>query len=179
MVMERMRSACPATTWPPPKTPPEELRDEYLMYGEAAYKAESYKYQRYDGATARVPRWSTAYIEELQRHRHNISVYKTRIDARSSATRVDAYVTAAFSRHRTGIEGGVGMVIGTEKPWVEAHLLNAGEGADTDWGCATQRWEGRTRGALDDTHSDLQRQHRTLQRRGRNGGHLGVRPDRE
>ena len=62
----------------------------------------------------------------LQRHPHNISVYKTPVNRHTSNTRVDAYVRNALGRYKSEIAGKTGCVIGTEKPWVEAHLLNAG-----------------------------------------------------
>lgn len=73
-----------------------------------------------------MARWSEDYIATLQRHRNNISVYKTPVRRGSSSTRVDSYVISSFKLYRAELEGKVGMVIGTEKPWVEAHLLNAG-----------------------------------------------------
>ena len=49
---------------------------------------QDYRYQRYDGQTARVARWSSEYIDTLRRHRYNISVYKTPINRHTTHTRV-------------------------------------------------------------------------------------------
>ena len=69
-----------------------------------------------------VPTWTEAYIDGLRANPQNISVYTV-------GGKVDAYVRSSLARYRHELEGKVGMVIGTEKPWVEADILN--EGADS------------------------------------------------
>ena len=39
---------------------------------------------------------------------------------------MDKYLIGVFKQYSADIQGKVGIVIGTEKPWVEAHLLNQG-----------------------------------------------------
>ena len=66
-----------------------------------------------------VAHWSVDMIEQLRAHPQNISVY-------TRGGLVDAYVRESLEKYRPELEGRVGIVIGTEKPWVEADILNVG-----------------------------------------------------
>jgi len=115
-VMLRMISTCPAVQWPPPKTPPAELRSAYTMNGKSTLKSD-YRAQRYSGGKSLINSWSPEYIDGLIANRIGISVYHEV---------VDNYIIPIFDKYQADIDGQVGMVIGTEKPWVEAHLLATG-----------------------------------------------------
>jgi len=73
--------------------------------------------QRYDGGKAMVSTWTPEYIDKLIAKRMGISVY---------GEKVDKYLMPIFDKYKLDIDGKIGMVIGTEKPWVEAHLLATG-----------------------------------------------------
>lgn len=67
-----------------------------------------------------VSTWKPDYIDSLVRKSRagqEISVY---------GIKVDNYLRPIFQKYQSDIDGKVGMVIGTEKPWVEAHLLATG-----------------------------------------------------
>jgi hypothetical protein len=117
-VMTRLRDSRPATVWPPPCPLPRV--DEFTAHG-LPLKNPNKPYcleQRYDGHTTLT--WTEADVEDKRR----------KIAARTwcgsyNCEEVDN-VDAALRAHEPEIRGRRGLVLGSERPWIEALLLNLG-----------------------------------------------------
>jgi hypothetical protein len=118
-------SAAPAREWPPPCPAPLPLRAAYQAHGLSFGKDWCFA-QRYEGESEYVLDWNEAYITQ----------YCQGIDSGRESGSYGAHVIArvqhAFTvmaqRHGAppSLAGTVGMVMGSERPWVECLALNLG-----------------------------------------------------
>lgn len=74
--------------------------------------------QRYEGHT--VLEWSTEYIDNMR------DALTSRKDSGTYAWADVEQIEQVLRKYNSGIKGKLGMVMGTEKPWVEALALEAG-----------------------------------------------------
>jgi len=119
----RLLSSCPATEWPPPRTVPETFQNAFTMGGRAAV-SDWYFSQRYSGADAFSPHWiasdldariASPSIEDAMKGIYSYGMDEVR------------YVNHAIARYaRDSINKRVGIVWGSEKPWVEVLLARHG-----------------------------------------------------
>jgi hypothetical protein len=123
-VFVRMASRQPAVTWPPPEEIPPELFNGYTIHG-AIPVVPFYLYRRYSGSKGNTPRWDREPIDEAiaapalypDGPFKNFSTY---------GEPVSAYFETATREFAGAINGGVGIVLGSERPWVEIILARAG-----------------------------------------------------
>lgn len=122
-VMRSLITSKPADVWPPPCAPPADLRLAYQGPDGAMPFSDETRCmaQRYEGHA--VLKWSTEYIDNMR-------------DALSSRKDPGTYdwadvdqVAQVLHKYGSGVKGKLGMVMGTEKPWVEALALEAGAAA--------------------------------------------------
>jgi hypothetical protein len=119
----RLLSSCPANDWPPPRTVPDALRDAYTMGGRAAV-SDFYFSQRYSGGDAMAPHWSSA---DLDARIAASSLEEAMQGIYSYGMDEARYVDHAIARHaKDSIRGRVGIVWGSELPWVEVLLARHG-----------------------------------------------------
>lgn len=123
--LQTLIDAAPALQWPPPCPAPPPLRAAYQAHGLSFGKDWCFA-QRYEGEGEYVLDWNEAYIT---RYCQGIE------SGRESGTygpQVIARVQHAFSVLAQGhgappsLAGTVGMVMGSELPWVECLALNMG-----------------------------------------------------
>ena len=119
----RLLSSCPATEWPPPRNVPETLQDAFTMGGRVAV-SEWYFSQKYSGGDALLSHWSASDLDariasaSLEDAMKNINSYGM-AEAR--------YMDHAIARHaKASINSRVGIVWGSERPWVEVLLARHG-----------------------------------------------------
>jgi hypothetical protein len=115
--MIRMMNCEPATEWPPPKTIPPDLLDEFTQQGELT-TGSWYFAQRYSGTTAQSPVWTQRMVESLmEKHVRGQSVCGYALNEQLWLRK------AALSY---SVSGKTIAVIGSESPWVEAILFSCG-----------------------------------------------------
>lgn len=119
----RLLSSCPASEWPPPRNVPDAFKGAFTMGGRAAV-ADWYFTDRYSGGDAASPHWSASDLDariaaaSLEDAMHGIHTY---------GMNESRYVDHAIARHATSsITNGVGVVWGSEMPWVEVLLARHG-----------------------------------------------------
>jgi hypothetical protein len=119
----RLLSSCPASEWPPPRNVPEALQDAFTMGGRAAV-SDWYFSQQYSGGDALLSHWSASDLDariaaaSLEEAMKNINSYDI-AEAR--------YVDHAIARYaKDSINNRVGVVWGSELPWVEVLLARHG-----------------------------------------------------
>ena len=106
-----------ATGMRSPTEIPEMYREAFSMNGQAEVTS-WYLDQAYLGKTARTPVWSKELVEE-----------KIEMAKNGKATSYEedgARLIAAMGKYKAQIEGKRGLVIGSERPWVEGALLYSG-----------------------------------------------------
>ena len=124
-VMSSLSEARPAPTWPPPAVPPPELEAAYRGPDNSMILGASYTMQRYEGE--RVLDWNNAFLTKYCADIANSKVCGTytcgEVKDMNNALQL-------LSRHRgssgSSLEDTVGMVMGSEQPWVECLALNLG-----------------------------------------------------
>jgi hypothetical protein len=119
----RMLSACPAAEWPPPKQPPSELLDAYTMGGRIPQK-EWFFEQRYSGQNAMTPVWEPDSLNAAVAAK-NITQMAVHVALTYGEAGAE-YVESVLSKYSHILEGKVGIVWGSEKPWAEVLLARAG-----------------------------------------------------
>lgn len=106
----------PSTVWPPPKKIPEPFRNDYLMDGNVTLK-DYYLEQRYNGEVKPFE-WTEKLIdgrvEDVRLGRENGSYGSITVE------------TLKNSMRKYGVEGQNVLVVGSQKPWVEAIALHCG-----------------------------------------------------
>jgi hypothetical protein len=119
----RLLSSCPAGEWPPPKNVPEELQGAFTMGGRAAV-SEWYFSQRYSGSDAFHSHWTAS---DLSTRIASASLDDAMGGIRTYGMNETRYMDHAIARHAKGsIADGVGVVWGSELPWVEVLLARHG-----------------------------------------------------
>jgi len=119
----RLLSSCPASEWPPPRNVPDALLDAFTMGGRAAV-SNRYFNQRYSGGQALLPHWSAS---DLDARIASTSLEEAMKDIYSYGMAEVRYVELAIARHaKIFIQGRVGVVWGSELPWVEVLLARHG-----------------------------------------------------
>lgn len=118
----KLLSQCPAVEWPPPRTIPNDLFDAFTMRGTATVE-QWYFQERYSGRDALANDWSALGLD-------------ARVNARTAADSVNdlatytvdsaLYVDSVLQRYADFINGSVGLVWGSEKPWAEILLARRG-----------------------------------------------------
>jgi hypothetical protein len=104
--------------WPPPAYPPNVFIEDFRQHGNVEVKQTRFLAQRYSGGDALVNQWTVESVESMvQRARHgqldgNYGQAQTN-DVREGLRRMD-------------VAGKRILVIGSENPWVEACVLEAG-----------------------------------------------------
>ena len=119
----RLLSACPATEWPPPKQPPADLVDAYTMGGRIPQK-EWFFQQRYSGQNAAMSVWEPATLDAAMAAR-TVEDMAVHVEP-TYQTEVAAYVEQALAKYAHALDGSVGVVWGSERPWAEVLLARAG-----------------------------------------------------
>ena len=117
-IMSRLFLDKPAADWPPPNAPPADQLELFTQNGEMPVSSTFYFQQRYSGAGAFEGDWTVELVEDLQTKARNgeaIGWYDLVHNQ---------HINNAMSRYP--VTGKVGAVIGSEAPWVEALVLNAG-----------------------------------------------------
>jgi len=119
----RLLSSCPAIEWLPPRNVPEALQDSFTMGGRAAV-SDWYFSQRYSGGDALLPHWpasdldarfAAASLEDVMKNIHSYSMAEAR------------YMDHAIARHaKDSVNSRVGVVWGSERPWIEVLLARHG-----------------------------------------------------
>ena len=116
-------SDAPATLWPPPEGIPEVMLNDFTMdnHIQVEYR---YQMQRYSGAKAMENVWTREHIDELVAQAKastlegTYGVYETNTVIRT--------IREACENHLQCVKGLHVMVIGSERPWLEAILLAEG-----------------------------------------------------
>ena len=122
--MERLRDSKPAAVWPPPCPVLPALRRAYEgPAGSMPITSDMCFAQRYEGHN--VLEWSESFIEEKMRG------LAARTDPGTYSMFEVDQVSWVFEKYADIVQGAVGLVMGSEFPWVEALALNAG--AATVW----------------------------------------------
>jgi len=117
-IMSRLYLDKPATDWPPPKAPPADQLNLFTQNGEMPISTTYYFQQRYSGESAFVSDWSVERVEEIRTKARNgqaVGWY---------GLLHNQHINNAMRQFP--ISGKVGAVLGSEAPWVESLLLNAG-----------------------------------------------------
>lgn len=120
----RLASSCPATDWPPPRSPSGELAPSFTMDGRIPMETWYFNDTRYSGHAAKQAVWDAAVLDAAI----------TAPDFTSMARHVKpnyghhtaAYVDHALTKYRSAVDGKVGVVWGSETPWAEVMLARAG-----------------------------------------------------
>ncbi|CAH1782582.1 unnamed protein product [Owenia fusiformis] len=111
------------TEWPPPRFPPEDQFFEFTMNGLMPIQRMWYFSRAQEknlGKSNNIdPHWTETSIKQLQS--------KTKSDEVISSYEVesDRLIKKTLEKFRDNIDEKHGIVIGSERPWLEAHLLNA------------------------------------------------------
>jgi hypothetical protein len=118
-VMERMRDQKGGDVWPPPRTMPAELVAAYTQNWELPVE-NMYTLEKYMGTTAKVSMWDQALLDTYvaKSTDNHLTRGHHRVTARRAIVR--------DSLRRYPIHGQRVAVIGSESPWCEALLLEAG-----------------------------------------------------
>jgi hypothetical protein len=118
----RLVSACPAHDWPPPKDIPADMVDAFTMHGKARTDLWYFE-QRYSGGDAAASDWDARGLPA----RIAAATPEGAIAGINSYTlKTPAYVDAVLANHTDVINGGVGIVWGSERPWAEVLLARRG-----------------------------------------------------
>jgi hypothetical protein len=124
MAWLRLASSCPATDWPPPVSAPANLRNAYTMDGRIPVQTWYFNNTRYSGHDALESVWDSATLDAA------ITAANLQAMARhvmpSYGLNSAAYVAHALAKYRSAVEGKVGVVWGSERPWAEVLLARAG-----------------------------------------------------
>lgn len=117
----RMLTKCPALE-PPPKSIPSQLRADYTMSG-AIEVFDFYLYHRYSGSKGLTQEWKHDEIAEAV---GSPTLYPATQNFTTYTTNEGRYFEQAVREFQSGVAGKVGIVWGSEKPWVEVILARAG-----------------------------------------------------
>ncbi|VDI43624.1 Hypothetical predicted protein [Mytilus galloprovincialis] len=101
-----------------PRKIPSTLLNDYTMNGLIKVHA-AYFNQPYLGSTARIPNWTKSLLKEYVARAKEGKLFGTYGISETNALRDGL-------KHAPGVIGGRVLVIGSEKPWVEACLLEIG-----------------------------------------------------
>jgi len=129
--MTSLADQIPAKQWPPLCPLPNahnSLLDKFQEHGLPIGKSWCWA-QRYEGA--HVMNWSTSYIDSYCEEISSSGPGTYSRDAVESLAGALQSLTLHREKNVVGIRGAVGLVMGTEYPWVECLLLN--EGASLVW----------------------------------------------
>lgn len=108
-----------ARMWPPPREIPESMKQDYTLNGTLPVN-QWYITQRYSGTTAREAVWTAKEIQE------NIEQAKAGTLVGSYGIPRTTRVRNFLQKHQDAIKGKHFFTIGSEHPWLEALLLEAG-----------------------------------------------------
>lgn len=100
-----------------PSEIPEMYRDGFTMNGQIEVKS-WYLNQAYLGKAARTPVWSKELVEEKIEMAKNKDATSYEEDGKR--------LIVAMEKYKMQIQGKRGLVVGSERPWVEGALLNTG-----------------------------------------------------
>ena len=119
----RLLSSCPASEWPPPRNVPDASRSDFTMGGRAAV-SDWYFTDRYSGGDALLPHWVAS---DLDVRIASASLEDAMKGIRTYGMEEARYMDHAIARHSKGsIVNGVGVVWGSERPWLEVLLARHG-----------------------------------------------------
>jgi len=119
-LMQRMRDMKPSTNWPPPQQVPNELERYFTQFGSMPVEKNNYWAQRYAGGSAFSNNWTPELLRQLRLNN------KLGMVVGNYLKRDERVLARAFKQFP--IEGKLGIILGSETPWVEAIALNAGAG---------------------------------------------------
>jgi len=127
-VMQSLISSAPAEVWPPPcPLPAGALRSAFEgPDGSMPITRDYCQAQRYEGATERVLRWDERFIDDYCARVQGGEEGGSYSVAEVARMRRAITETVVLPGRMPGPAGTVGMVIGSEQPWVECLALNAG-----------------------------------------------------
>jgi hypothetical protein len=117
----RLLGKCPALE-PPPRRIPNETYADFTMNG-ALNVFDYYVYHRYSGAKALMSTWSKKEIDEALKAD---ALFPAAEKWLSYSRAEGVYVEDAVHEFRSAIRNGVGIVWGSEKPWLEVILMRGG-----------------------------------------------------
>jgi hypothetical protein len=100
-----------SVTWPPPTSPPEDLVHDYTMGGKMEV-VDRYFAEKQNGGTGY--KWTKELIDDFRRKPNTCGGYKLN----------DCEISV--KKHRNLLFNRTGIVVGSQSPWAEAALLNAG-----------------------------------------------------
>lgn len=109
----------PAKEWPPPQTPPAHLKTDFELNGQCPVVEKMFFAQRYSG-TPRLLQWTPALVQGMIDKRNRGAVIG------NYGKGADDQVYKAMQHFKSDIEGKIGLVIGSETPWVEVLALMSG-----------------------------------------------------
>ena len=114
-IMKRMAYRNHKIIDPPPSHPPDDLLDDFTMFGEMPITQLHYHYENW---TAKTKHFSAGLIDGIMQklgRGENVNMYKDGI-----------CVQHTLQRHVQFIKGKRGFVVGTDLPWLEGMLLGFG-----------------------------------------------------
>jgi hypothetical protein len=92
--------------------------------GGTILKMEKYKSHRYSGQESHTPVWDPSALDAAVHAPDAVSMEA--LAQTTYGVEISTYVEHALSMHRHAVSGKAGIVWGSERPWVEAHLARAG-----------------------------------------------------
>jgi hypothetical protein len=114
----RLLAAGPAQEWPPPKTVPADKMQAFTMNGKARIES-LYFEQRYSGKQALVNAWDK---KDLGRRIATPDPKSATAGIDSYTPDTSVYVDRVLTNHSSSIRDKVGLVWGSERPWLEVLL---------------------------------------------------------
>ncbi len=119
-ILGRLMTYQPAKQWPPPEEIPKELYNSFTIDGKCPVVQKWYFKQKYSGGEAMVNKWSREYVQGFMENR------KKKIAIGNYGMDGDNCVQFGLESVRDQVVGKVGLVVGSETPWVEAISLVVG-----------------------------------------------------
>ena len=108
----------PALQWPPPKRMPSSLRRDYTLGVPGFNVQPEYYQQRYNGVKAMESLWTFEHVEDLRN--------QIRKGAPAGSYGPAATLSMMKATNASGVRGKHVAVVGSERPWLEAALLEIG-----------------------------------------------------
>ncbi len=124
-VLGRMLQYEPAKDWPPPKEVPAQMLRDFTTNGLCSMST-MYITQRYSSGSALTPFWSVELIES------QMTDFRNGKQIGSYGRREDSCMNSALQKFNFAVKNKTGLVVGSERPWVEViSLLNGAAQVDT------------------------------------------------
>ena len=125
-VMGALQETKPAPTWPPPGAPPPELAAAFRGPDDSMVLGSYYVAQRYEGAGEYVLDWNAAHVTKYCAAIASGESCGTYGCGEVNDLKLALQLLSRSRGGSGGLEGTIGMVMGSEQPWVECLALNLG-----------------------------------------------------